>query len=244
MLLAALAAGCADEPAGTADVGIEQDFASQTQAVAAAYIGSENCSACHADQTAAWQRSHHAHSMAVADADSVLGDFNEARFDYGPYYAEFFVRDDRYWVRTNDLPRQAEPDSGPAEFEVLYTFGFEPLQQYLVETSPGNLQALNISATSGSDTSAWFDLYEGEQLAQDDPLQWSSELHSWNSRCATCHVTEFQKNYDRDNSTYQSAWAAINVGCEACHGPGSVHAAQPAIPMPCLLYTSPSPRDL
>ena len=163
--------------------------------------------------------------MAAADAESVRGDFDEARFDYGPWFAEFFVRNGRYWVRTNDLPRNADAESEVAEFEVLYTFGFEPLQQYLVETEPGHLQALNISATSGGESSAWFDLYEGEVLAQSDPLQWSSELHNWNSRCATCHVTEFQKNYDAQTSTYSSAWAQINVGCEACHGPGSMHAA-------------------
>ncbi len=180
-----------------------------------------------------WQQSHHAHAMAAATPAAVLGDFDAARFEYGPYFVEFFVRDDAYWLRTNDLPRQWDPADGEvAELQVLYTFGFEPLQQYLVETSPGNLQAFTIAATSGADESAWFNLYPDLELPPEDPLQWSSELHNWNSRCAACHVTEFRKNYDTATSTYASDWAEVNVGCEACHGPGSLHAAQPSNAMP------------
>ena len=209
VVLAAIAA-CSDEPARVTSIGTDDGAAVQAEPTDSDYVGSAACGECHTEQATLWQRSHHANAMARANSDSVLGDFNEARFDYGPYFAEFFVRDNRYWLRTNDLPRQVDPAGDDViELEVLYTFGFEPLQQYLVETARGHLQAFNISSASDAEPSGWFDLYEGQKLSQNDTLQWSSELHNWNSRCATCHVTEFQKNFDAETSTYASEWAAI-----------------------------------
>jgi Tfp pilus assembly protein PilF len=42
--------------------------------------------------------------------------------------------------------------------------------------------------------------------------------------CADCHSTNLQKNYDTGTNSYATSWSEISVGCEACHGPGSVHA--------------------
>jgi hypothetical protein len=41
--------------------------------------------------------------------------------------------------------------------------------------------------------------------------------------CAECHSTNLHKNYDVESDTYQTAWDALNVGCQACHGPGQAH---------------------
>jgi hypothetical protein len=41
--------------------------------------------------------------------------------------------------------------------------------------------------------------------------------------CAECHSTNLKKNYDIKTDTYRTAWSDIDVGCEACHGPGSRH---------------------
>jgi len=38
-----------------------------------------------------------------------------------------------------------------------------------------------------------------------------------------CHSTNFQKNYDQKTKTYHTTWSEINVGCQACHGPGKQH---------------------
>ena len=48
-------------------------------------------------------------------------------FDYFGEQSRFLRRDDRFVVETPDANGQ------PAEFEVLYAFGVEPLQQYLVQ---------------------------------------------------------------------------------------------------------------
>jgi predicted CXXCH cytochrome family protein len=43
--------------------------------------------------------------------------------------------------------------------------------------------------------------------------------------CADCHSTGLRKQYDATSDRFASSWAEINVGCEACHGPGSAHIA-------------------
>jgi len=41
--------------------------------------------------------------------------------------------------------------------------------------------------------------------------------------CAECHSTNLQKNYDASQDRFTTSWSEIDVGCEACHGPGSQH---------------------
>jgi len=56
-------------------------------------------------------------------------------------------------------------------------------------------------------------------------LHWTGIDQTWNFMCAECHSTELRKNYDAATDTYATTWAEIDVGCEACHGPGSAHVA-------------------
>ena len=39
---------------------------------------------------------------------------------------------------------------------------------------------------------------------------------SWNAACADCHATGFHKGFDVVANRYDSTWAEIGVGCEAC----------------------------
>ncbi len=47
---------------------------------------------------------------------------------------------------------------------------------------------------------------------------------------AECHSTNLKKNFDIENNTYQTTWSEIDVGCEACHGPGSRHVKWAELP--------------
>ena len=90
------------------------------------YVGREACAGCHAAETELWEGSYHDLAMQPASASTVLGDFDEATFDYAGVTSTFFERDGSYFVRTDG------PDGELTEYEVAYTFGVEPLQQYLV----------------------------------------------------------------------------------------------------------------
>lgn len=186
------------------------------------FVGTANCATCHQDAYRNWLQSDHRHAMEVADARSVLGDFNNATFEYFGTRSRFFSRDGEYFVETENA--QGKPQT----FRIAYTFGHYPLQQYLIAFPDGRLQALGISWDSrpaAQGGQRWYHLHPEERIAPGDPLHWTGALQNWNSRCADCHSTGLVKNYDADTNRYSTHWQEINVGCEACHGPGSQHVA-------------------
>jgi predicted CXXCH cytochrome family protein len=191
-------------------------------AASAAFVGSEACASCHAVQHAAWKQSQHARAMQHATAASVLGDFDDAKYSRDGVTSSFFRRDGRYFVRTDG------PDGKLADYEVKYTFGVEPLQQYLVELPGGRLQALAVSWDArprGDGGQRWFRQYPDEKLDFRDELHWTKRSQNWNFMCADCHSTNVRKGYDAAKDGFATEWSEISVGCEACHGPGSAHVA-------------------
>jgi predicted CXXCH cytochrome family protein len=187
---------------------------------AAAFVGSEACIGCHQAQGRLWQSSQHQRAMAHATDKSVLGDFSNAAFDYFGVKSRFFRNDGKFFVETDG------PDGKLASFEIKYTFGVDPLQQYLVEFPDGRLQALSIawdSRPKDQGGQRWFHLYPNEEIKHDDILHWTKLNQNWNFMCAECHSTGVQKNYDAANDRFATTWAEISVGCEACHGRGSRH---------------------
>ena len=189
---------------------------------AATFVGAGTCAGCHAPQATAWRGSQHAHAMQPATGATVLGDFAGARFRYGDVVSTFSRRGDRFVVNTDGA------DGKLADFEVRYTFGVYPLQQYLVAFPDGRLQALSIAWDArprGEGGQRWFHLYPGEHVAAGDPLHWTRLNQNWNWMCADCHTTDLRRGYDAATDRYDTRWAEGNVACEACHGPGSRHVA-------------------
>ena len=158
--------------------------------------------------------------MQVADDQTVLGDFDNTTFTYQGVTSTFFKREGRFFVRTDG------PDGLLQEYPIAYTFGVEPLQQYLIELTRGRYQALSIcwdtrAAQEGGQR--WFHLYPDENVNHEDILHWTGPYQTWNHMCAECHSTNLKKNYRAEEDLYQTTWSEIDVACEACHGPGSRH---------------------
>ena len=131
-------------------------------------------------------------------------------------------RDGKYFVNTDG------PDGKLRDFEIKYTFGVRPLQQYLIELPGGRMQALSIawdSRPKAAGGQRWFHLYPGQGIKAGDWLHWTSGGQNWNFTCAECHSTNLRKNFDPKTDAYKTTWSELNVACEACHGPGSNHVA-------------------
>ena len=181
------------------------------------YVADEACAGCHADTYEDWRASHHRLAMAPATAATVRGDFSGALFEQDGKRTEFATRDGRYYVTTE------VPDGQAATFEVLYTFGYDPLQQYLVALDGGRLQALDIAWDV--EGARWFKLLPEVAAVPGDRLHWTGPFYNWNSNCADCHSTDLRKGFDAAAGTFDSRWSAVNVGCQACHGAGAAHVA-------------------
>jgi len=214
-LAALAAAGCQDPstsemPAGTTQV--------------AEFVGGTACAGCHDEQITAWQGSHHDLAMQVATADTVLGDFSGRTFSYNGVTSTFLRQDGRYIIRTDDAEGRL------ADFQVTHTFGVTPLQQYLVEFPRGRSQVTTLAWDARPQEDGgqrWFSVYAERDIEPGSPLHWTGVFQNWNSSCAFCHSTGLQKHYDPDEDTFQTGFERINVDCEACHGPASLHVVSP-----------------
>jgi tetratricopeptide (TPR) repeat protein len=184
------------------------------------YVGGQACVACHPQEAERWKGSDHALAMQPANSATVLGDFNDTTFEKDGVTSTFFRRDGEYFVRTDG------PDGQLSAYKIAYTFGVNPLQQYLLAFPNGRYQALSIawdSRPAAAGGQRWFHLYPHERIDHRDILHWTGALQNWNFMCAACHSTNVQKNYHLAEDRYQTTWSDINVSCEACHGPGSRH---------------------
>jgi hypothetical protein len=106
---------------------------------AAGFVGAAVCASCHKSEGSLWRGSHHQAAMQLAADSTVLGDFNNSIFAQRGKTTRFFRKEGKYLVSTEG------PDGKPGEFEVAYTFGWFPLQQYLIPFPGGRLQSLTIA---------------------------------------------------------------------------------------------------
>ena len=187
----------------------------------ASYVGAAECADCHPGEAKAWSASHHRLAMQPATEATVRGNFADATFSWKGVTTTFLRREGGFAVRTDG------PDGKLAEFPVRFTFGIEPLQQYLVEFPRGRLQCLGIAwdtRPKAEGGQRWFHLYPDE-LRMDfrNMLHWTRPQQTWNHMCGECHTTDFKKNYRADGDRFETAYTEGNVACEACHGPASRH---------------------
>ncbi len=186
------------------------------------FVGSARCEGCHSGVYNEWEGSHHRQAMQQATPETILGNFDNTEFTYNGTTSRFFVRDGKYYVRTDG------PEGQLQDYLISYTFGLTPLQQYLVAFPDGRIQALSIAWDSrpiDQGGQRWFHLYPDLAIDHQDELHWTGSLHNWNHMCADCHSTHLVKSFDASSGQFDTRWSEISVGCEACHGPGSDHVA-------------------
>ena len=186
------------------------------------YVGNAACASCHERANADLTDSHHDLAMQEATPETVLGDFNNATFDYFGVTTTFSQKGDAFFIETDNAAGELET------YPVEYVFGVEPLQQYLLPLGNGRLQALSVAWDTRPKSEGgqrWYHLYPDEPIAAGDPLHWTGGFFNWNTSCAECHSTDVEKRYDAGNDRFDTHYEQIDVGCEACHGPGSEHVA-------------------
>ena len=191
------------------------------------FVGRSACVDCHQKEAEAFRGSDHDLAMDHATDASVLGDFDNATFEHDGLVNRMYRDGDRFMVYTEG------EDGEMQDFEVKYVFGFSPLQQYMVEfdrpddmppTEVARVQVLRI--TWDTLKQEWFYLRPpdvAEKLEPDDPLHWTGVAQRWQTMCADCHSTNLKRNFDPEEQAYHTTFSEIDVSCEACHGPGSLH---------------------
>jgi hypothetical protein len=184
------------------------------------YAGGHVCAECHRAEADAWRGSHHDLAMQPAGSATVLGDFRGASLTHFGVTTRFERKGERFVVTTDG------PDGKSHEYDVAYTFGVSPLQQYLIRFPGGRIQALSVcwdARPKSEGGQRWFHLYPDEAVPHDDILHWTGIYQNWNFMCAECHSTNVRKGYDPAQDIFDTTFSEIDVSCEACHGPGADH---------------------
>jgi hypothetical protein len=163
--------------------------------------------------------------MDIASEETVLARFDGTEIEHYGITSRVFRDGERFMVHTEG------PDGQMHDYQVKMVFGHEPLQQYMVEMKPpgtegamGQYQVLRLSWDVENEK--WFYLPApdvDEKIEPGDPLHWTGISQRWNSNCAICHSTNLKKNYSPLTNTYSTTFTDIDVNCESCHGPGSLH---------------------
>lgn len=178
----------------------------------------QQCVSCHQEQVKDWQKSHHFHSMGYADEATVLGNFNNQTLSYLGYNANFYKENDKLMISIPDDKGIGKP------YQVLYFFGYEPLQQYMFDMGKGKVQLFPFAWDSRAKEDGgqrWFVLHPDAD--SNNLFHFSQMGQNWNYMCADCHSTDFKKNFDLKTKSYDSTFSAINVSCNACHGDPKKH---------------------
>ncbi|MCB9377428.1 MAG: tetratricopeptide repeat protein [Holophagales bacterium] len=189
---------------------------------APAFAGTAACRDCHKVEYGRWLGSDHDRAMEPANDQTVLGDFSGVEATFQGKTSRFYRKEGKFFVDTDG------PDGTIQPFEITYTFGWDPLQQYLVPFPGGRLQTL--AWAWDLERRRWFHMYPDRTIPPGDWLHWTRNGQNWNGMCAECHSTNLIKGFDPATQTYDTTWSDIDVGCEACHGPGSRHVAWAEIP--------------
>jgi hypothetical protein len=150
------------------------DTSSAQIAAGPAFVGSQACAQCHQTEAKLWRAAQHAYAMDHATDKTAFGDFSNAGFDHNGVRSRFFRDGDKFMVETDG------PNGKLAPFEVKYTFGVDPPQQYLIEFPDGRIQALSIAwDTRPKDAGGqrWFHLYPNEAIGHNDVLHWTKLKH-------------------------------------------------------------------
>ncbi|MFC3120012.1 multiheme c-type cytochrome [Agaribacter flavus] len=208
---------------------------------------SADCASCHQKEIVEWQRSHHAKSMMPVALDTVRGAFgteeSPIRANHKGLSAAFFAKEleknskvaKMYFL---SLTRDGKTNT----FHAKYTFGIEPLQQYLVEPEPLE-STQNDSDVGGNDVhhnrmqvfpfawdtrpkseggQRWFTQYIDEDILPADRLHWQQPLQNWNGMCADCHSDNLKRGYNSKTNTFKTSFNGNNVDCLACHDDKSI----------------------
>lgn len=186
-----------------------------TTTEAVKFVGSISCKECHEKECNSWEGSHHDQAMKIADSTTILADFNNATFVHKNVKSTFFKKEGDFYVNTEGA------DGNYYDYKIIYTFGFTPLQQYIVKLEDGKFHCL-ITAWDSVENK-WYHLQPNLDIVHDEWMHWTGGSMNWNTMCADCHSTNLHKNFESETYSYATTFSEINVSCEACHGPSSAH---------------------
>ena len=192
MGLLLLASACRPSGPGGASPTVKASQASASGRTVASAIGqtSGTCRECHVPQYDAWAGTDHALANRPRSA---VPDATPA------------------WASAPPVKPGEEADTADM------ILGHRPLWQPLVPKPGGRWQPHELAFDPVRRD--WFNVFGAEDRRAGEWGHWTGRGMNWNSMCAHCHMTGYQKNYDAGTDSFRSTWVEHGIGCIQCHGP-------------------------
>ncbi len=183
---------------------------------------SDTCMNCHTGYHALWAGTDHALANRPVTTAQV-----EAAFTGQKSIADGGSAFDLAW--NNGRPTMTPPATAGAPTAALspdLILGHLPIWQPLIPAGGGRWQPTDLAYDPVKKD--WFNVFAQENRRHGEWGHWTGRGMNWNSMCAHCHVTGYQKNYDAASDGYKSTWVEHGVGCIQCHGPVTAAHVVPA----------------
>jgi len=187
----------------------------------AQYVGSATCGGCHTSHYASWEETLHTKKVRPITEDIVLADFS-TQPDIG----------ENITIHHPSGTDLFYANLGGSNYTIDWVLGSGVWKQrFMVDIENGTF-VLPIqwnTATSewvGYHPENWFES-NGTPSTHDwgfgaEPIKQVALDKSWQKNCAGCHTTGYTPQ-ENGNGEWVNNFEELNVGCEACHGPGNLH---------------------
>jgi tetratricopeptide (TPR) repeat protein len=163
-----------------------------------------------------WASSHHVLAERPVRPEIDRAAFEPVRvFKTGSVTNQARIEGEQYQIVTLGFRTNIEP------YQAERVIGHDPVRQFLSAAPGGRWQVHE--ATYEPKSGLWFDVYGDEDRRPGEWGHWTGRGMNWNSRCADCHNTLLQKNYDESTDSYHTAMVEGGVGCASCHPSMSEH---------------------
>lgn len=172
------------------------------------------CQECHREVHAAWTGTDHANANQPIDVAGLAAAFEgyDRIEDGGAVFRPVHEAGEYRMVGV-------AADGTETVYPVRAALGQKPSRQMLVETEPGRIQPTDMAWDPAR--ADWFNVFGQENRRPGEWGHWTGRGMNWNSMCAHCHMTGFQKHYDVAADRYNSTWTEHGISCIQCHGPVS-----------------------
>ncbi|MBI5771053.1 MAG: tetratricopeptide repeat protein [Verrucomicrobia bacterium] len=171
---------------------------------------SASCERCHKEIHAAWSRTDHALANHKIDAR------DRAAFTVAKLIADGGSRFELAWQDDKPLMTELRKDLPPNRHEPDLILGHKPLWQPLIPAKGGRWQPADLAFDPAK--KEWFNVFGQENRQHGEWGHWTGRGMNWNSMCAHCHMTGYDKKYDPATDTFASKWVEHGIGCIQCHG--------------------------
>jgi len=190
-----------------------------------AFIGSDGCS-CHENagygtKKAMWSQTIHANSVQEPDSASVLGNFSASTIlglDSGnkTIGLNYNATTGNYTITIDNI-----------NYTVWRTLGNRQKQLYVtaINNSKYVLPLMWITEEGRWNPEGYnaYDWFNNTGTGQNPPKNTSFDL-----KCVGCHSTGTKVTHNATSGEWVATYQELNIGCEACHGPGGSHNGNPA----------------